>query len=292
MHLGVRIDFNRQPNRLARPVLDSARKEIAQVLGSLPIQDRDWWLLCTTAKLREHKLIPENANLQRELQAPILNRKPKVGTATTSPVIPQKRKSDVVEGVPTEDLLPRSAELASQFLTMFSRAFVAGSKELDLLRKQNMLLQDGIKKLKLDVTSKDKDIEDLGKAKEQAEEKAVFDYIYTTLSKLPDFDFAILGAEAVEIADAFHAMSPTKTQGLEGNLFPEDAEKANVEEVADGATRKTSLLKDPARTSIGTMALHRKKARREELYYMTIELVELLLAMYLSFPRACLLWYA
>uniref|UniRef100_A0A803QSG8 Uncharacterized protein n=1 Tax=Cannabis sativa TaxID=3483 RepID=A0A803QSG8_CANSA len=80
------------------------------------------------------------------------------------------------------------------------------SKELDLLRKQNTLLQDGIKKLKLDVTSKDKDIKDLGKAKEQAEEK------------LPDFDFAILGADAVEIADAFHAIIAL--------LRPEDLRKS------------------------------------------------------------------
>uniref|UniRef100_A0A803P575 Uncharacterized protein n=1 Tax=Cannabis sativa TaxID=3483 RepID=A0A803P575_CANSA len=148
-------------------------------------------------------------------QAPILNRKLKAGIVTTSPVIPEKRKSEVVvtpvadsskkqvkiaqdkgkkvmiepaftarniitlqdkfvsdelvskvKGVPTEELLPRSGELASQFMTMFSKGFVTGAKEVDLLRKQNSLLQENVKKLKLDVTSKEKDVEDLGKAKE------------------------------------------------------------------------------------------------------------------------------
>uniref|UniRef100_A0A803PT63 Uncharacterized protein n=1 Tax=Cannabis sativa TaxID=3483 RepID=A0A803PT63_CANSA len=201
-------------------------------------------------------------------QAPILIRKPKVATTTTSPIIPQKRKSNDVptpvadlskkqhksaqdkgknvmidpavrahniialqdkfvtdefvskiEGVPAKDFFPRSTELASQSMTMFSRDFVAGSKELDLLRKQNMLLQDGMKKLKLDVTSKDKDIEDLVKAKEQAEENAA------------------------EIADAFRAMSQTKTPGLGGNLFLEDAKNLNAEEVANGTVNK--IADDP-----------------------------------------------
>ncbi|XP_060957644.1 uncharacterized protein LOC133029172 [Cannabis sativa] len=115
-------------DRPARPTLDATHRETAEILGSLLVQDRDWRLLCTTAKLREHQLIPENASLQREpvykepserqqeridkhlskqtsrpasemtflKSAPVLKIKAKSGTATTSPVIAQKRKSDVV----------------------------------------------------------------------------------------------------------------------------------------------------------------------------------------------------
>ncbi|XP_060969870.1 uncharacterized protein LOC133037073 [Cannabis sativa] len=115
-------------DRPARPTLDSTRKETAEILGSLPVQDRDWRLLCTTAKLREHQLIPENASLQREpvykepsekqqeridkrlskqtprqisdmtflKSAPVLKIKQKGGTPATSPVVAQKRKSDVM----------------------------------------------------------------------------------------------------------------------------------------------------------------------------------------------------
>uniref|UniRef100_A0A803PB91 Uncharacterized protein n=1 Tax=Cannabis sativa TaxID=3483 RepID=A0A803PB91_CANSA len=61
-------------------------------------------------------------------------------------------------------------------------------------------------------------------------DQAVSDYIYTTLSKVPDFDFSILGAEATEMVEAFRPMSPTQTQECGGNLFPEEAETADAEE--------------------------------------------------------------
>ncbi|XP_060972661.1 uncharacterized protein LOC133038507 [Cannabis sativa] len=125
---GIRTDFNRRPNRPARPTLNAHKKGVAEILGSLPVQDRDWRLLCTTAKLREHKLIPENASLQREpvykepserqqeridkrlskqtpretsdmtflKSAPVLKIKQKGGTPASSPVVAQKRKSDVM----------------------------------------------------------------------------------------------------------------------------------------------------------------------------------------------------
>ncbi|XP_060972426.1 uncharacterized protein LOC133038327 [Cannabis sativa] len=115
-------------DRPARPTLDANKKGVAEILGSLPVQDRDWRLLCTTAKLREHKLIPENASLQREpvykepsekqqeridkrlskqtprqtsdmtflKSAPVLKIKQKGGTPATSPVVAQKRKSDAM----------------------------------------------------------------------------------------------------------------------------------------------------------------------------------------------------
>ncbi|XP_060969657.1 uncharacterized protein LOC133036903 [Cannabis sativa] len=250
---GIRTDFNCRPNRLTRPTLDTTLRETAEVLGSFPVQDCDWRLLCTTSKLREHKLIPENTSLQREpvykepsekqqeridkclskqtsrptsemnflKSAPVLNRKPKTGTATTSPIVPQKRKSNVVvtlvadsskkptkgtqdkgkkvvidpairarnilnlqekfvgdefiskvNKTPTEELVPRSAELASQFIAMFSRAFVTGSKEVELVKRQNVQLQEDIKKLKQDATSKDKEHEELRKAKKQVELEA------------------------------------------------------------------------------------------------------------------------
>uniref|UniRef100_A0A803QNM0 Uncharacterized protein n=1 Tax=Cannabis sativa TaxID=3483 RepID=A0A803QNM0_CANSA len=196
--------------RPVQHVLDLARKEIVEVLGSLSVQDRDWQLLCTNAKLREHKLIPEDASLHLEpvykepskkqkeridkrlskqtsrptsemtflKQAPLLNRKPKARTVTTSPIIPQKRKSEAVKtrvadsskkqvkGTPPKKLMLRSTKLASQFIAMFSKAFVASTKEVDLLRKHNTLLQENVRKLKLDATSKEKDVKNLQKAKE------------------------------------------------------------------------------------------------------------------------------
>uniref|UniRef100_A0A803NJ56 Uncharacterized protein n=1 Tax=Cannabis sativa TaxID=3483 RepID=A0A803NJ56_CANSA len=45
-------------------------------------------------------------------------------------------------------------------------AEVLGTKELNLLRKQNTLLQENVRQLKFEVTSKEKDVEDLRKAKE------------------------------------------------------------------------------------------------------------------------------
>ncbi|XP_060958001.1 uncharacterized protein LOC133029961 [Cannabis sativa] len=333
-------------DRPARPVLDATRREAAEILGSLPVQDRDWLLLCTTLKLREHKLTPENASLQREpvykepsekqkeridkhlskqtsqptsemtflKQAPVLNRKAKTGTATTSPIVPQKRKSDVVatpaadsskklakptqdkgkkvvidpavrardflvlqekfvgeefmskvERTPSEELMPRSAELASQFMTIFSKAFVAGSKEVELLKRKNAQLQESVKKLKQEAANKDKEhkefrkqveleaknsktkIEEMSRDLEvekengkQQYDQAVSDYICTTLSKIPNFDFSILGAEAAEMAEAFRAMSPTQTQGGERNLFPEDDDVADTEEVVDEAASKVA----------------------------------------------------
>uniref|UniRef100_A0A803Q734 Uncharacterized protein n=1 Tax=Cannabis sativa TaxID=3483 RepID=A0A803Q734_CANSA len=155
-------------------------------------------------------------------QAPVLNRKPKTRTATTSPIVPQKRKSDVV-ATPVAD---------------------SSMKQITQLQERN-------KKLKQDANSKDKDLENLQKSKEQVElqaklsqskveelsrdfkteeengkkqyDQAIFDYIYTTFSKVPDFDFSILGAEAAEMAEAFRVMSPTQTQGCGGNLFPKEA---------------------------------------------------------------------
>ncbi|KAM6574968.1 hypothetical protein CsatA_023295 [Cannabis sativa] len=38
---GIRTDFNRRPNRPARPALDVTRRETAEILGSLPVQDHD-----------------------------------------------------------------------------------------------------------------------------------------------------------------------------------------------------------------------------------------------------------
>ncbi|KAM6557105.1 hypothetical protein CsatB_004124 [Cannabis sativa] len=336
---GIRTDFNRRPNRPARPTLDATKKGVAEILGSLPVQDRDWRLLCTTAKLREHQLIPENASLQREpvykepsekqqeridnvflskllgkLQsAPVLKIKQKGGTPATSPVVAQKRKSDVMTSlvadsskklakttqdkgkkvvidspvrardflamqekllteIPYEDLVTRSTELAVQSMALFMKAAATPSKETDSLKRQNAHFQENIKKLKQDVArmeelnkAKEKELEELSRAKEQVElelkksqttivemardleaekengkkqyDQAVSDYIYTTLSKVPDFDFSLLGAEAAEMAEAFRAMSPTQTQGGGGNL-PDEIEGVQAEEVENEVVSK------------------------------------------------------
>ncbi|KAM6599131.1 hypothetical protein CsatA_018740 [Cannabis sativa] len=342
---GIRTDFNRRPSIPARPTLDATRKETAEILRSLPVQDRDWRLLCTTAKLREHQLIPENASLQREpvykepsekqqeridkrlskqtprqisdmtflKSAPVLKIKQKGGTPATSPVVAQKRKSDVMASlvadsskklakttqdkgkkvvidspvrardflamqekflteIPYEDLVARSTELAAQSMALFIKAAATPSKEADSLKRQNAHFQENIKKLKLEVArieelnkAKEKELEELSRSKEQAElevkksqttiaemardleaekengkkqyDQAVSDYIYTTLSKVPDFDFSLLGAEAAEMAEAFRAMSPTQTQGGGGNL-PDEVEGVQAEEVENEVVSK------------------------------------------------------
>uniref|UniRef100_A0A803PKC8 Uncharacterized protein n=1 Tax=Cannabis sativa TaxID=3483 RepID=A0A803PKC8_CANSA len=140
-----------------------------------------------------------------------------------------------VEGTPSYELMPRSAELVWQFITMFSRAFVAGSKEdkeLEDLRKskEQVELEAKLSQTKVEELSRDLKAEKENGKKQY--DQAVSDYIYTTLSKVPDFDFLILGAEAAEMAKAFRAMSPTQTQWCGGNLFPKDTEVANTEKVA------------------------------------------------------------
>ncbi|XP_060972339.1 uncharacterized protein LOC133038265 [Cannabis sativa] len=335
---GIRTDFNRRPNRPARPTLNAHKKGVAEILGSLPVQDRDWRLLCTTAKLREHKLIPENASLQREpvykepserqqeridkrlskqtpretsdmtflKSAPVLKIKQKGGTPASSPVVAQKRKSDVMTSlaadsskklaktaqdkgkkvvidspvrprdflamqekllaeIPYEELVSRSTELAAQSVALFMKAVATPSKEIDSLKRQNSHFQENIKRLKQEVAKMEelhKELEEANRAKEQLElelkksqdtiaemardleaeresgkkqyDQAVSDYIYTTLSKVPDFDFSLLGDEAAEMAEAFRSMSPTRTQG---NL-PDEIEGAQAEEVENEVVSK------------------------------------------------------
>ncbi|KAM6556142.1 hypothetical protein CsatB_003161 [Cannabis sativa] len=335
---GIRTDFNRRPDRPARPTLNAHKKGVAEILGSLPVQDRDWRLLCTTAKLREHKLIPENASLQREpvykepserqqeridkrlskqtpretsdmtflKSAPVLKIKQKGGTPASSPVVAQKRKSDVMTSlaadsskklakttqdkgkkvvidspvrprdflamqekllaeIPYEELVSRSTELAAQSVALFMKAVATPSKETDSLKRQNAHFQENIKRLKQEVAKMEelhKELEEANRAKEQLElelkksqdtiaemardleaeresgkkqyDQAVSDYIYTTLSKVPDFDFSLLGDEAAEMAEAFRSMSPTRTQG---NL-PDEIEGAQAEEVENEVVSK------------------------------------------------------
>ncbi|KAM6587886.1 hypothetical protein CsatA_010491 [Cannabis sativa] len=349
-------------DRPARPTLNAHKKGVAEILGSLPVQDRDWRLLCTTAKLREHKLIPENASLQREpvykepserqqeridkrlskqtpretsgnssfcynvigrvviftypsfmlvdmtflKSAPVLKIKQKGGTPASSPVVAQKRKSDVMTTlaadsskklanttqdkgkkvvidspvrprdflamqekllaeIPYEELVSRSTELAAQSVALFMKAVATPSKETDSLKRQNAHFQENIKRLKQEVAKMEelhKELEEVNRAKEQLElelkksqdtiaemardleaekesgkkqyDQAVSDYIYTTLSKVPDFDFSLLGDEAAEMAEAFRSMSPTRTQG---NL-PDEIEGVQAEEVENEVVSK------------------------------------------------------
>uniref|UniRef100_A0A803Q2J7 Uncharacterized protein n=1 Tax=Cannabis sativa TaxID=3483 RepID=A0A803Q2J7_CANSA len=75
------------------------------------VQDHDCHLLCTSAKLREHKLIPPDAKLQREkYQAPSFTRKPKVNIATPT-TTPQNRKSEVTK-TPVVDLSKKLQKVA------------------------------------------------------------------------------------------------------------------------------------------------------------------------------------
>ncbi|KAM6560973.1 hypothetical protein CsatA_030212 [Cannabis sativa] len=256
--------------------------------------------------------------------APVLKIKQKGGTPATSPVVAQKRKSDVMASlvadsskklakttqdkgkkvvidppvrardflamqekflteIPYEDLVTRSTELAAQSMALFIKAAATPSKEADSLKRQNAHFQENMKKLKQDVArieelnkAKEKELEELSRAKEQAElevkksrttivemardleaekengkkqyDQAVSDYIYTTLSKVPDFDFSLLGAEAAEMAEAFRAMSPTQTQGGGGNLLDE-VEGVQAEEVENEVVSKVADEAAPDETT-------------------------------------------
>uniref|UniRef100_A0A803PTJ3 Uncharacterized protein n=1 Tax=Cannabis sativa TaxID=3483 RepID=A0A803PTJ3_CANSA len=236
----LNIGFSLIVDRLTQPVVDPTHQEVAEVLGSLSVQDRDWRLLCTTAKQQEQKLIPEDAKLHREpvykepseklkekidkhlskqtsqptsemtflKQAQVLNRKPKTGTEMKSPIIPQKRKSEVVV-TPATNFSKKLAEL---------QAKLSQSKVKELTRGLETEKENGKKQY----------------------DQAVSDYIYTTLAKVPDFNFSVLGAKVAKMAEAFRAMSPTKTQGCGGNRFREEAETADTEEVADRAASKVA----------------------------------------------------
>uniref|UniRef100_A0A803PYM0 Uncharacterized protein n=1 Tax=Cannabis sativa TaxID=3483 RepID=A0A803PYM0_CANSA len=239
--LGVRVDFNRRRNRSARSVLDPTRLEISKVLSGLLVQDCDWRLLCVTIKLREHKLIPKNAKLQREPAADSSKKQHKDVQDKRKKVMidPTVRATDIValqekfvsdkffskiDGIPPEDLMPRSTELALQF----------------------MEAEEKVKVLESRVTELGCDLDNEKEIGKKQYDQAISDYIYTTLTKLPDFDFPVFGVEAVEMANAFCAMSPIEIQGLEGNFFPEDAKNANADEAADGASKVADDPNTPA----------------------------------------------
>uniref|UniRef100_A0A803NLN1 Aminotransferase class I/classII large domain-containing protein n=1 Tax=Cannabis sativa TaxID=3483 RepID=A0A803NLN1_CANSA len=50
--------------------------------------------------------------------------------------------------------------------------------------------------------------------KKKSYDQAINDYIYTILTSILNFDFAVFGPETVEMANAFRTMSPTKIQGV------------------------------------------------------------------------------
>uniref|UniRef100_A0A803PTI9 Uncharacterized protein n=1 Tax=Cannabis sativa TaxID=3483 RepID=A0A803PTI9_CANSA len=77
-----------------------------------------------------------------------------------------------VEEAPTEDILAHLDELISQLTLVYSRAYVVGFKDLGLLKKQNLAFQEGLKKEKLYVVAKENEVKNLGKARDQAEERA------------------------------------------------------------------------------------------------------------------------
>ncbi|XP_060968643.1 uncharacterized protein LOC133036161 [Cannabis sativa] len=320
-------------DRPARPTLDANKKGVAEILGSLPVQDRDWRLLCTTAKLREHKLIPENASLQREpvykepsekqqeridkrlskqtprqtsdmtflKSAPVLKIKQKGGTPATSPVVAQKRKSDVMTSlaadsskklakttqdkgkkvvidspvrardflamqekllaeIPYEDLASRSTELAVQSMALFMKAALkqevarmeelnkAKEKELEEVSRAKEQVELELKKSQTTIVEMTRDLEAEKESGKKQYDQAVSDYIYTTLSKVPDFDFSLLGAEAAEMAEAFRAMSPTQTQGGGGDL-PDEIEGVQAEEVENEVVSKIADEAAPDETT-------------------------------------------
>uniref|UniRef100_A0A803Q220 Uncharacterized protein n=1 Tax=Cannabis sativa TaxID=3483 RepID=A0A803Q220_CANSA len=148
-------------------------------------------------------------------QAATFRRKPKVGTATMSLIILQTRKSDAV---PTQ--------------------------AADSSKKEHKAHQDKGKKVMIDHTVRARDAMAL-------QEKFVSDESVSKIYWIPIEDLMTRSAElasqfmaiGVEMADAFRAMSPTETQGLRGNIFSEDAENANIDEVADGVVSK--VVDDP-----------------------------------------------
>uniref|UniRef100_A0A803Q141 Uncharacterized protein n=1 Tax=Cannabis sativa TaxID=3483 RepID=A0A803Q141_CANSA len=97
-----------------------------------------------------------------------------------------------------------------------------------------------VKKLEEDIAELTHNLESEKENVKKAYDQAISDYIYTTLTKLSKFDFAVFGPEVVKMDNAFCTMSPIETQGLGGNLFPDDAEDATATEVADGISKVIS----------------------------------------------------
>uniref|UniRef100_A0A803QBF7 Transposase (putative) gypsy type domain-containing protein n=1 Tax=Cannabis sativa TaxID=3483 RepID=A0A803QBF7_CANSA len=163
-----------------------------------------------SSKLQEHKLIPVDAKLQQE---PIYK----------EPSEKQKKKIDKCLPNRLQDKYQVNIVTPSAATPQKRKSKVTTTLEVDLSKKHQKVTQDKGKKAKLDIVAKDKEVEDLNRAKNQAEEKAkkseektkkleeeivnlihnlegekenakkaydqaVFDYIYTTLTKLPDFD--------------------------------------------------------------------------------------------------------
>uniref|UniRef100_A0A803P533 Uncharacterized protein n=1 Tax=Cannabis sativa TaxID=3483 RepID=A0A803P533_CANSA len=77
-----------------------------------------------------------------------------------------------VEGAPFEDIMSCLVEMALQFMIVYSRASIVGLEDFDLLKKQNTTFQEGVRKAKLGIVAKEKEVDDLDKAKDQAMEKA------------------------------------------------------------------------------------------------------------------------
>ncbi|KAM6570867.1 hypothetical protein CsatA_014947 [Cannabis sativa] len=77
------------------------------------------------------------------------------------------------------------------------------------LDKSVKILNEKVKKLEEDNTGLTCDLAAEKENEKKAYDQTVFDDIYTTLTKLPDFDFMVFRPEAVEMANAFGTMSPT-----------------------------------------------------------------------------------
>ncbi|KAM6547179.1 hypothetical protein CsatB_018855 [Cannabis sativa] len=107
------------------------------------------------------------------------------------------------------------------------------------------ILNEQVKKLEEDNTGLTRDLAAEKENEKKAYDQTVFDYIYTTLTKLPDFDFMVFRPEAVEMANALRTMSPTETQGLGGNLFFDDAKDATIAELANGARKVVDYSNAP-----------------------------------------------
>uniref|UniRef100_A0A803Q946 Uncharacterized protein n=1 Tax=Cannabis sativa TaxID=3483 RepID=A0A803Q946_CANSA len=58
--------------------------------------------------------------------------------------------------------------------------------------------------------------------KKKSYDQGLKDYIYTTLTSVPSFDFVVFIQEVVDMANTFCTMSPTKTQGVVGTPFLEN----------------------------------------------------------------------
>uniref|UniRef100_A0A803Q5X3 Uncharacterized protein n=1 Tax=Cannabis sativa TaxID=3483 RepID=A0A803Q5X3_CANSA len=133
-----------------------------------------------------------------------------------------------------ENMIEGMAKYARSFT--LTQHMLKDSKEKKKAKKEIKELTDKVAALQAELEAKKGKVT-ASQIKMELEKKkwydqAVNDYIYTTLTSVPSFDFTVCGLEAVEMADTFCSMSLSETQGVVRIPFPENANPAT--EIVEG----------------------------------------------------------